>query len=179
VVTGVGIAIAVILADAEPTGGPLLDAFYRSLIMVATIAAAARARRRVLLVAAAVVAIGSDGWMLAPAGTALVLSFALAWTDRRDRVAGGLAGMLIAWTALNLSWPASPTGASALLAAVALVPLWFSGYRVSRRGAQEHPHRSPGRCGGHGDRRRLRAVLAATQRSTLVGAPTRQWRPLV
>ena len=170
-VTGVGIAIAVILADAEPTGGPLLDAFYRSLIMVATIAAAARARRRVLLVAAAVVAIGSDGWMLAPAGTALVLSFALAWTDRRDRVAGGLAGMLIAWTALNLSWPASPTGASALLAAVALVPLWFSGYRVSRRGTRRNIRIGLlvaavamviGVVSG--------AVLAATQRSTLVDA---------
>ena len=35
-----------------------------------------------------------------------------------------------------MTWPASPTGATALLAAAAVVPLWVSGYRNARRPTQ-------------------------------------------
>lgn len=171
VVLGVGIAVAVTCTDAAPTGNSAIDAAYRAGIMVATIVAGARARRRVLLIAAGLVAIGSDGWMLVPAAVALVLSFVLAWTDRRDRAAGGVAGALIAWAALSLSWPASPTGASAMLAALALVPLWYSGYRVARRSTRRSIRigvivgvavLAVGAIAG--------AILAATQRSTLLSA---------
>lgn len=126
----------IVFSDASPTGNAVVDGLYRAAIMAGTVLSAARARRRVLLVAAALVCLGSDGWMLVPTATALVLAFVLALTDRRERVAGGLVGALVAWGALNLSWPASPSGATALLAAAALIPLWFSGYKVARRGTR-------------------------------------------
>lgn len=170
-VLGAALCVALLATDAEPTGGAVVDALYRCGVMAATTLAGARARRRVLLVAAALVCIGSDGWMLLPAATALVLSFVLALTDRRERVAGGVAGALVGWAALELSWPASPVGATALLAAAALLPLWWSAYRVARTGT----------------RRTIRvmaavglavlvvgavtgAVLAATERAELVSA---------
>lgn len=152
-VLGVGMAVAVTLGDADPTGGAGIDALIRAVVMASTVLAGTRARRRVLLVAAGLVAIGSDGWMLAPAAVALVLSFVLALTDRRDRVAGGIAGALIAWAALDLSWPASPTGATTLLAAAALVPLWYSAYKVVRSS----------------DRRRIRLGVAITAVTVVVG----------
>jgi hypothetical protein len=61
----------------------------------------------------------------------------------RHRRAGAVIGALVGLSALWLRWPAA-TGATALLAAVAVVPMWVSAYRVERRRT----------------RRRLRYVLA-------------------
>lgn len=172
---GAIIAVAALLvifaADAAPTGHDIIDATYRVLVVAATVLAAARARRWNLLVAAALVSVGSDGWMLVPAAAALALGFVMAWRNRRERLLGGVAGALVAWAALRLSWPASPTGATALLAAAALVPLWVSGYRNARRPTR----RALAAVGaialaiaviGTG----LAAAFALTQRSTLVTA---------
>lgn len=171
VVLGIGIAVAIALCDTAPTGTPIVDGLYRSAAMAVTVLAASRARRRVLLVAAALVSVGSDGWMLVPAAAALVLSFVLAWTDRRDRVAGGVAGLLIAWAALDLSWPASPVGATTALAAVALLPLWYSGYRVARRRTRRTIRIvAAGALGIVVLGSAVGALVALTQRSTLKDA---------
>ncbi len=170
VVVGLGTALALTL-EAAPTGSPLVDAIARAGVMTACILSAARARRRVLLLSAALVAIGSDGWMLLTSAAALLLSFGLAWTDRRDRVIGGVAGGLIGWAALQLSWPASPSGATAALAALALIPLWVSAYKVARTNTRRWVRRGLaglalllvlGTIAG--------AVLAMTQRSALLRA---------
>ncbi len=101
--------------------------------MLATVVAGSRARRWSLLIAAGLVALGSDGWDLLPALAASVIGVALAWTNQRNRIAGAVAGALIGWAALHLSWPASPTGATALLAGLSVVPLWVSAYRIAPR----------------------------------------------
>lgn len=125
-------AAAISFCETAPTGNELIDAVYRSSIITLTVLAGARARRRVLLISAALVSVGSDGWTVVPALLALALSFALAWIDRRERVAGGIAGALIGYCALNLAWPVSPNGATVLLGAAAVLPLWASGYKVAR-----------------------------------------------
>jgi hypothetical protein len=71
--------------------------------------------------------------MIVPAVVAIGLGILLAWRNRRDRVIGAAAGALVAVCALQLSWPATPVGATAVLGALAVVPLWISGYRVARR----------------------------------------------
>lgn len=91
--------------------------------------------------------------MVAPALLAMGTSFALAWMDRRERIAGGAVGALIGLLALSLVWPASPTGATTVLGAAAIVPLWYSGYRVARRGT----------------RRKIRVGIAAMALIALVG----------
>jgi len=157
VVLGVAVALGLSL-DAAPTGAEGVDAIYRIGLLATCIAAGARARRRTLLMAAGLVALGSDSWMLVPAAGALAVSFTLAWTDRRDRVVGGVAGGLIGWAALELAWPASPSGATTLLAAIALLPMWFSAYRVARRSTRRWI------------RRALLALAAVTFLGVLVGA---------
>ncbi len=164
-------AVVVLLTDSAPTGHWIIDALYRAGFAAATVLAGARARRWNLLIAAALVAVGSDGWMLVPACAALAMGFGLAWTGRRHRLVGGAAGALIAWAALDLAWPASPTGATAALASLAVVPLWVSGYRNARRPTQRYLRYGLGGA-------LLLAVASAavaitfalTQRATLVDA---------
>lgn len=126
-----GCVLVAVTSDAAPTGHMIIDALYRCGFMVATVLAASRARRWSLVIASGLVLIGSTTFMLVPAIAGIVLAGALAWEDRRDRVLGAVSGLLVAWCALNLVWPTS-TGSTALLAAAAVVPLWFSGYRVAR-----------------------------------------------
>lgn len=171
VVIALSICTAVLFCETAPTGNGIIDALYRSALITLTVLAGARARRRVLLISAALVSVGTDGWTVVPALIALALSFALAWIDRRERVAGGLAGALIGYCAMNLAWPASPDGATVLLAGAALLPLWVSGYRVARRQTRRLVRMVAaaavvimlvGTLSG--------VVLAATQRSTLESA---------
>lgn len=126
-----GCVLVSVTSDAAPTGHSFIDVAYRCGFMVATVLAASRARRWSLVIAAGLVLIGSTTFMLVPAVAALVLTGALAWEDRRDRVLGAVSGLLVGWCALDLVWP-NTTGATALLAAAAVIPLWFSGYRVAR-----------------------------------------------
>lgn len=132
----VAVVLAIVCCDAAPTGSAVIDAAYRAAFVVATVLAGARARRWSLLTAAGIVSVGVDGWMIVPAVAAIGLGILLAWRNRRDRVVGAVAGALVAVCALRLSWPASPTGATAVLAALSVVPLWISGYRVARRGTR-------------------------------------------
>lgn len=136
------VTVVVLFTDAAPTGTWWIDAVYRAGFAIATVLAGSRARRWNLLIAAALVAIGSDGWMLVPAATALLLGIVMAWMDLRDRIVGAAAGGLVAWAALNLAWPTSPTAATAVLAALAVVPLWISAYRNARRPTRRWIERS-------------------------------------
>ncbi len=165
------IASAILFCETAPTGHGPIDAWYRSAIITLTVLAGARARRRVLLISAALVSVGSDGWTVVPALLALALSFALAWIDRRERVAGGLAGALIGYCALNLAWPVSPNGATVLLGAAAVLPLWASGYKVARSRTRRWVRTAAAAAVGIMLVGVLSGVaLAVTQRSTLESA---------
>lgn len=164
-------ALVILFTDAAPTGTWIIDALYRAGFAAATVLASTRARRWNLLIAAALVALGSDGLMLLPAAAALVIGFGLAWTDRRDRLVSGAAGGLVAWAALALSWPASPAGSTALLAALAVVPLWISGFRNARTTTRRVLLRAAGAAAvislvAAG----LAGVFVVTQRATLINA---------
>ncbi len=127
----VAAVVAVLTTDAAPTDLAAFDALYVAGVVVATVAAASRARRWSLLIAAALVSVGLEGAPLLIGVGALVVALVLAWRNRRNRVAGALVGGLVAVAAMQLTWPASPSGATAVLAAAAIVPLWISGYRVA------------------------------------------------
>ncbi len=126
-------ALVAFTTDASPTGGHTVDAFLRAALGCVTVVAASRSRRWSLVIGSALVTLGSDGWHLLPAVFALGGSSVLALRNRRDRTAGAVVGALIGWSALTLAWPASPQGVTAVLAASALLPLWYSGYTVARR----------------------------------------------
>ena len=109
--------------------------------------------------------------MLVPAAAALVIGFGLAWTDRRDRILSGAAGGLISWAALDLAWPASPSGSTAVLAALAVVPLWISGFRNARPATRRHLVRAGVAAAAVALLGvALAGAFALTQRSTLIDA---------
>lgn len=139
-IAAIGALAAAVGSDAAPTGGEVTDILLRSGVVVATVLAATRARRRTLAAAATLVAIGSGGWNVALGALALLVVFVLAVRDVRSRAAGAVVGGLIGWCALQLVWPTT-TGASALLAALALAPMWWSGYRVARSRTRRHIRR--------------------------------------
>lgn len=131
VIALVAAVIAVATTDAAPTGNALLDAIYIGALVGTTVAAASRARRWSLLISSALVAVGLGGPAVLLGLGALAIALVLAWRNRRNRVAGALVGGLVAIAALQLSWPATPSGATAALAAASILPLWISGYRVA------------------------------------------------
>lgn len=131
IITALGVAASLATTSAAPTGNRAIDVLYNSALVVLTTLAGSRARRWSLVIAAGLATIGSTTFMMLPPVVALVVASVLAWQDRRDRVLGALIGALVGWSALDLVWP-TPTGATALLAAAAVIPLWISGYRVAR-----------------------------------------------
>lgn len=147
-----GCVLATFLSDAAPTGVTLVDAIYRSAFVVATVLAASRARRWSLVIASGLTIVGSTTLMLVPPIAAFVLAAVLAWRNKRDRVLGAVVGMLVGWSALNLVWP-TRTGLTAAIAAAAVIPLWYSGYRVARTK----------------DRRRIRLALITAAGVALLG----------
>ncbi len=131
VIAAVAAAVAVATTDAAPTGTAVLDALYIGAIVATTVAAASRARRWSLLISPALVTVGLE-WPAVLLGLgALAIALVLAWRNRRNRVAGALVGALVSIAALQLSWPTTPSGGTAALAAAAVLPLWVSGYRVA------------------------------------------------
>lgn len=163
--------LLVLSSDAAPTGIRWLDAAYLAGAAAATTVAGSRARRWSILVSAAIVAVGAEGLGLICAIAALGIGMYLAYTDRRSRITGAIAGALVVLVAGSLRWPVSPHGASTVLAILAILPLWRSGYLVARRNTR----RALRRCAlgavavgilGIG----LAAILALTTRSTLTEA---------
>lgn len=128
--------LAALMGPAEPTGGAVADALLRAALAGVTVVAASRARRWTLVVAAGITAIGCDGWNVLAGLTALVLTADLAVRNRRGRLHGAVIGSLLTWGVLHLVWPTSPFGATALLASVAILPVWLSGYQVARSGTR-------------------------------------------
>ncbi|MFZ4516789.1 MAG: DUF4012 domain-containing protein [Microthrixaceae bacterium] len=127
-----GALVAALALSAAPTGLPVVDAAYRVGLVVVCGLAGARARRWFLLATPAVLLIGSGPLgavaCLAAAGGAAVLLV----RELRNRVAGAAIGTVSGLAALALVRP-GVNGATALLAAIALAPLFVSGYRNSRR----------------------------------------------
>ena len=124
-------ALVSLAFDAAPTGHGWIDAVERAALVVVCGLAGSRARRWSLVVGATVATIGSLGGVLLLSLGALALAVLLIARDLRDRVWGAATGVLVGAAALGLSVGAF-TGASALVAAAAVLPILWSGYRSSR-----------------------------------------------
>jgi len=124
--------VAALTADASPTGTTAFDVMWRAAIVVVTAIAGARSRRWSLAVGGGLVAVGAAGWWSLAGLGAIGVTYAMAWEDRRHRIAGSMSGALIGLAALHLGWPRQ-TFATAVLAAVACGVVWVSGYRTSSR----------------------------------------------
>jgi hypothetical protein len=124
-------AIGGALAGCHPTGSSLLDALYGAALAALVTLAAAGAGRASLLVMATVAAMLSRDWLILPAALALALAFAAVLAPRSYRRLGALIGALSIQVILR--WPSIGFhGATALLAAVAITPVLFSGWRHMR-----------------------------------------------
>ncbi len=126
-----GAVAAAVVPDAAPTGLPLLDAAYRAGLVVVCGLAGTRARRWCLVATPALLILGSGplgaaACLVAAAGGAVMFRL-----PRKPRPAGATIGTVSGLAALGLVRPAA-SGATALLAAVALTPMLVSGYRMSR-----------------------------------------------
>lgn len=97
-----------------------------------TALAATRARRWTLVWAGALTA--AAGWLplSAAAGLAALAAAAMLVWRFRDRVLGAAIGATVGVAALSLARPTA-TGATAAVVAVALGPVWWTGYRGSSR----------------------------------------------
>lgn len=139
VIAGLGGAIA----DGAPTGLFWWDPMLRVAFAAALPVAGALASRRSLLMASALATVvaGLTIWL-----AFAVAGFALAgwmWRHRRDAQLGALAGAAVALSLLHAT--VSPFfGASALVAAVASIPVFADGYRNARR----RPRRAARRVAG-------------------------------
>lgn len=169
IATAAGI-VAALTSDAAPTGTPYFDVLWRIALVVVSSIAGARARRSSLAVAAGLVVIGAAGWWSIAGLVALGLCFALAWEDRRSRIAGSAAGALTSLAALHLGWP-TPTFATAILAGFALGLMWISAYRTSSRRVRRRVRLSVLAVGAFALVGTVMAVaFAATQRSNVQSA---------
>ena len=131
-VAAVGALAAVVLADAAPSGWHLADAGWRAALVGVAALAGSRARRWSLLWAAAVVVPAAGGWYPVVAGMAALAAAAMLVFRFRDRVLGAFVGASASLCALVLERP-DRTWATAAIAAVALLPMFVSGYQRSRR----------------------------------------------
>ena len=129
------VAVAAAACPAQPTGVRVADAAWSAFFSVGLVLAAARSRRVPTLwllgVAAAVALPG--GWTGALlAGLALLVGVLIVRSDRHDLRLGGAAGA-VASQAFLWAPPYGPFGLQTLLAAVAVVPVVVSAWRVMGR----------------------------------------------
>jgi hypothetical protein len=127
-------AIAGGLAGAEPVGSPLFDALWSAAFSVVLVLAASRSRRLptvVLAGLAGVVGIGGDGLGAAFGVLSLAGAFLVAFPSRRERLLGGLVG-LVAGQALLRGPSYGFSGLPTLVAAAAVLPVMVSAYRMAR-----------------------------------------------
>lgn len=128
---GIGAA----LSGAEPTGWWLSDLLWTAGFAVVVVLATARARRWTWLVLAGVTATAAQGGIqLAISLLALVLAFLGSASDRHTQRFGPLLGATVGGLAIQVLVRLNeiePTGATALIAAAATVPVLVSGYRRS------------------------------------------------
>ena len=129
VVAAVAAAVAF---DASPTGSAPIDALYRAALVVACTLAGSRARRWTLLWASAIATAAAGLPVQVLAGLATVASAVVLAKHLRHRLVGAAIGAAAGLSVLDLVRP-SPSGATAVVAAVALAPLLWSGWRRSSR----------------------------------------------
>lgn len=126
-------AILAALSGAEPTGWEVSDLVWTGGFALVVVLAAARARRWTWLVLAGVTATAAQGGLeLAIGLAALAIAFVASALDRQTRphgpVIGALVGALSVEVLLRLP-DIEPTGATALIAAAATLPVLVSGLR--------------------------------------------------
>jgi hypothetical protein len=124
-------AVLGLVAPAAPTGFRFADALWCAAFAAACAWAASRSRRWAWLWSTGLVAAFSLGSWWALAGVAaLVLALVGAFLKLRSRVLGALVGALVAQAALRMPSEAF-FGFTALIAAIAIVPLLASAYERS------------------------------------------------
>jgi hypothetical protein len=140
---GVAVATAVgaAVSGAAPTGWPVADAVWSAAFAVLVALAATRANRWtwVVLAGVATVAAGSGAAAVA-GGAALALTLVAALADVRGPVIGALVGGLSVQALLRLGDFGLPR-LSALLVVVAVAPLLWSAYHLSRRATRRWARR--------------------------------------
>lgn len=130
-------AVAAVLAPAAATGFGAWDAILRAGLAAGFVLLAGRSRPVWWVPAAAAAALGmlGAGSLLALALAVLGATIALAASARRLPLAGAIVGALLVQLALRLEWP-EPTGGTAALALLVLLPVAVSGVRQSPRRAK-------------------------------------------
>jgi hypothetical protein len=125
-------AVVALFGDASPTSWWLADAVWRALFVAVCALAGSRARRWTLVWGGVVATAAGGTWFLVAGAAALAGAVALFVFQVRDRVAGAAIGAGIALGSLHLVRPWI-TGLTAAVAAIAVVPMLWSGHRRSRR----------------------------------------------
>lgn len=137
---GVGAA----LSGAEPTGWWLSDLLWSAGFAVVVVLATAKARHWTWLVLAGITATAAQGGVqLAISLAALALAFFGSASDRRTQQYGPLLGAAVGGLSIQVLLrldEIEPTGATALIAAAATLPILVSGYRRASDGARRAVH---------------------------------------
>jgi hypothetical protein len=136
-VVAIGLAVVAaagaLVAEGHPTVFPLLDAPLRAGFAFVVTLAASRARRYPLVVFAGLTAFAAQDLVSGvPGWAAFVVAFAAAVLDVHRRWLGAVVGLL-ATTALLRLPSVGPHGFTALLVAVAVIPVCVSAYRLQPR----------------------------------------------
>lgn len=127
-------AVAGVVSEARPAMWTPADVAWRMFAAAGIALCASRARRWTLIWLALPAALLGDGWLRVFGVMALLGAVVVTVRDRRDRVlctaVGGLGGIGV----LCMSWPggAAPTGTTALIAVVAVVPVLISAFGHAR-----------------------------------------------
>lgn len=126
-------ACAALTSQAAPTTHSGIDMVYVFALVGLVSLAGSRARRWTLALGAAVMLLVSSGLYSVVAAAAFLCAVVLLVMQRRDRVLGAAVAGAIGVCALNIG-DIGPTYLSAAAAALAIIPILFSGFeRASRR----------------------------------------------
>lgn len=126
----VAAAVGALWATGAPTGLPLADAAFRAGFAALVVLAAARARRWTWIVVAGLAAVAADGVWVGVGLAGLALALGAAVLDRRNRIVGAVAAGLAVQALLRLP-DEGFAGGTALITAVAVLPLLLSAYQLS------------------------------------------------
>jgi len=119
--------VAGAFTSCAPTGNPGVDHVLTGLLAAATAWAASTASPVALSIGALTVLVAGDSMPLRLLGAALVVALAVLFNrDRLTPLAGAVVGAAVVQALLRLPWT-SPVRASAVAAAIGIVPILFSG----------------------------------------------------
>jgi hypothetical protein len=128
-------AVAALFSPAAPTGLAVVDALWCAAFAAVLTFAAARGRRWTGMWLAGIPLVVATGWVLVPAGIALVLALVSIASDQRSRLLGALIGALAAQSLLRMPSMDS-TLLQTLVIGVAVAPVCWSGYDNAHGGAR-------------------------------------------